>query len=116
MQDICQAIAEATGKPQEILQETPLGGGCINQAICLQTTSGTWFVKINSAAFVDIFAIEAEALKELRQTQTIRAPQPITHGVSQGNAFLVLEYIEFGSPKASLLAPISRPTSMREQI
>ena len=100
MQDICQAIAEATGKPQEILQETPLGGGCINQAICLQTTSGTWFVKINSAAFVDIFAIEAEALKELRQTQTIRAPQPITHGVSQGNAFLVLEYIEFGFPKA----------------
>ena len=99
MKDICQAIAEATGKPQELLSESTLGGGSINQARCLQTTSGTWFVKLNSAAFIDIFAIEAEALNELRQTQTIRVPQPITHGVSQGNAFLVLEYIEFGSPK-----------------
>jgi protein-ribulosamine 3-kinase len=96
MKDICQAITEATGKPQELLNESTLGGGCIR---CLQTTSGTWFVKLNSAAFIDIFAIEAEALNELRQTQTIRVPQPITHGVSKGNAFLVLEYIEFGSPK-----------------
>jgi len=99
MIDICNAIAEATGKPQELIQERPLGGGCINEAKCLQTTSGTWFVKLNSAAFAEIFAVEAEALKELEQTQTIRVPQPITHGVSQGNAFLVLEYIEFSSPK-----------------
>ena len=99
MQAICQVISEATGTPQEFIEETHLGGGCINEARKLETTAETWFVKLNTSDFSDIFSVEADALEELRQTEAIRVPKPITHGISKGRAFLVLEYIELKSAK-----------------
>jgi len=99
MQDICNFIAEATDTPQEFLEESHLGGGCINEAKKLVTTAGNWFVKLNTSDFADIFLVEADALEELIQTQTIRVPKPIVHGISKGKAFLVLEYILLESAK-----------------
>ena len=97
MQAICNFIAEATETPQEFVEESHLGGGCINEAKKLVTTAGNWFVKLNTSDFADIFSIESDALEELSQTQTIRVPKPIVHGISKGKAFLVLEYIQLES-------------------
>ena len=46
-----------------------------------------FFLKINQASFLPFFEAEAEALKEIRSTQTIMAPDVITHGVAKDQAF-----------------------------
>ena len=115
MQAICNFIAEATDTPQEFLEESHLGGGCINEAKKLVTTAGNWFVKLNTSDFADIFSVEADALKELRQTQTIRVPKPIVHGISNGKAFLVLEYIQLVSAKPGSQAKAGEQLALLHQ-
>jgi protein-ribulosamine 3-kinase len=100
MEAICQAISDATGTNQYYVKESSLSGGCINEAKKLETTAGTWFVKLNTVDFADIFSAEADALDELEGTNTIRVPKPITHGISRDKAFLVLEFIHLQSAKS----------------
>ena len=45
MRAICQAIEEASGEGTEFRSASPISGGCINNALRLETTSGTYFVK-----------------------------------------------------------------------
>lgn len=48
-----------------------------------------------------MFAAEMRGLDEMAQTKTIRVPQPIQCGtLSNGTAYLIMEYIEFGSPRS----------------
>lgn len=44
-----------------------------------------------------MFTAEAAGLTELAATRTVRIPSPVVYGQSAGHAFLVLEYIEFGT-------------------
>ena len=97
MSEIDDAISSATGVQFKSQSSSSIGGGCINQASKIQSMDGrTFFLKINQASFLPFFEAEAEALKEIRSTQTIMAPDVITHGVAKDQAFLVLEYIEEG--------------------
>ena len=99
MNAICQAIAEATGKSTEFISASALGGGCINDAKRLESSSGPFFVKLNQPSFLEAFQVESLALKEMGDTRTICAPQPVCNGIADGRAFLVLEFIEMGSPQ-----------------
>ena len=97
MSEIDDAISSATGVQFKSQSSSSIGGGCINQASKIQSVDGrTFFLKINQASFLPFFEAEAIALKEIRATQTIMAPDVITHGVVKDQAFLVLEYIEEG--------------------
>lgn len=97
MSEIDNAISNATGVLFKSQSSSAIGGGCINQASKIQSMDGrNFFLKINQASFLPFFEAEAEALKEIRATQTIMAPDVITHGVAKNQAFLVLEYIEEG--------------------
>jgi protein-ribulosamine 3-kinase len=97
MSEIDDAISSATGVQFKSQSSSSIGGGCINQASKIQSMDGrTFFLKINQASFLPFFEAEAEALKEIRSTQTIMVPDVITHGVAKDQAFLVLEYIEEG--------------------
>lgn len=63
----------------EIRQRQPLVGGCINDVSRLHTTGGTIVLKQNPAAPGDMFLAEAEGLKALAETDTIRIPTVLHH-------------------------------------
>lgn len=80
----------------------PVHGGDINQAFKLQTTAGDFFVKYNSARkYSGMFEQEAIGLGALAATETIRIPQVIAFDEVEADAFLLLEWIEQGSPSSN---------------
>jgi fructosamine-3-kinase len=97
---ILNQVKSATGSEFELQHARPLAGGDINSAYCLQGINQSYFVKLNRPEKADMFAAEAAGLSELAATHTVRIPTPIVHGKTSDHAFLVLEYIEFGSPSS----------------
>ena len=95
-QSIEQTLSQLTGRPQSIQQRQDVGGGCINQAFCISTGRDQWFIKVNSAHLESMFEAESTALSEIYATRTIKAPQPIAHGISGSHSFLILEYLDTG--------------------
>ena len=96
--EIAQQISQATNQEFTINHRRPVGGGCINQGYAVTDDSNrTYFVKLNQAARVSMFAAEALGLQQMLETATICVPQPITWGVSADSAFIVLEWLELGS-------------------
>ena len=93
--DIAAAIGAATGARFEVARHAEAGGGCINRAVTLSGSDGRrFFVKLNRAEALDMFAAEAAGLDELRASGAIRAPAPVAHGTAGGRAFLALEWLE----------------------
>jgi fructosamine-3-kinase len=90
------AIAEVTGNQGTVVQQGAVGGGCINQAVRLQYGGQTYFVKLNGAAQVGMFEAEARGLRELRDSHTLRVPEPLCWGVDGQTAWLVLEHLALG--------------------
>ncbi|MBN1231226.1 MAG: fructosamine kinase family protein [Anaerolineales bacterium] len=73
-----------------VLTTTPIGGGCINNGAQLVTKSGkSFFLKTNSNAPVDMFAMEMEGLQALTTEDGPRVPRPILYD----NDFLLVEYL-----------------------
>ena len=70
-------ISRVTEKPFQIENHRSVGGGCINQGYQISGNKDTYFVKLNSAQQVEMFAVEALGLKQMFATQTIRIPKPI---------------------------------------
>lgn len=75
----------------EITSAQALGGGCINNAQVLATTSGPrLFLKQNRAIPADMFTREADGLRELGNVNNApRVPQVLLEDAS----FLLLEYL-----------------------
>ena len=94
---ILEQIEVATNLPFNLVNVRSLAGGDINSAYCLQGADRNYFVKLNSAELIGMFEAEAAGLSELAATKTVRIPNPVVHGLTGQHAFLVLEFIEFGS-------------------
>jgi protein-ribulosamine 3-kinase len=94
---ISEQIEMTTGLPFQITNARPLSGGDINSAFQLQGNDKAYFVKLNRPDSLAMFTAESTGLTELADTKTVRTPSPIVHGKSPEQAFLVLEYIEFGT-------------------
>jgi fructosamine-3-kinase len=91
-------LEQQQGKPVSIHSSTSLGGGCINNALRISTSSGILFLKYNHAGtFPGMFTSEALGLGLLMNTDTIHVPEVIFSDVAEPFSFLVLEYIETGS-------------------
>jgi len=77
----------------------PVAGGCIHD--CYRVTIGRTagrtarFIKTNEPRYGDAFAAEADGLAALRAAG-MRAPEPLSHGVAAGRAYLVLEFLDLG--------------------
>lgn len=97
---IAAAIAKATGEPFFPGRRMELAGGCINQALKLDDGRRRFFVKLNQARYLDMFEAEADGLREMEATHTVRVPHPVCAGVADNQAFLVLEYLELGGGSA----------------
>ncbi|HEX5339193.1 MAG TPA: fructosamine kinase family protein [Gallionella sp.] len=92
---ISAAIGLATRQPFQLAHHSSASGGCINRSYRIRGQDGRqFFLKLNAAQQHAAFAAEAAGLNEIAATQTIRVPQPVTHGAAGVYAYLVLEYLD----------------------
>jgi fructosamine-3-kinase len=96
-QEISDNISKQIGENFEVKNHHSVGGGCINQGYRLEGTNKSYFVKLNQASEVEMFAAEALGLKNIYATKTIRVPLPICYGVKGNNSYLVLEWLDLSS-------------------
>jgi len=98
-------IAGQLRLPARDIDAAPVGGGDINQAICLRLGGRRFFVKLNRADRLSMFEAERTGLDALAATQTIRVPRAYATGSLAGSAYIVMEHIEFGGrPDSGSLA------------
>lgn len=98
--EIIKKISQELGNNFQIYSSSSIGGGSINQAVHIKSNLGNFFIKWNNAkAFPQMFEKEAQSLEILRNTDSIRIPKVILINESENESFLLLEYIEQGSPK-----------------
>ncbi len=86
----------------------PVGGGCINEAAVLSDGPRRVFVKTNCRSRRDMFEAEAEGLRELRASGAVRVPEVLSCGEAGEQAWIGMEYIEFGSPAVSSQSELGR--------
>ena len=93
-------IAEHISQSQrefKIKSHRSVSGGCINQGYSVSDGERTYFVKLNEANKIEMFAAEALGLKQMAQTNTIRVPKPICWGIAESSAYIVLEWLNLGT-------------------
>jgi protein-ribulosamine 3-kinase len=95
-QEIEQSLSATLGERVHLDVPSSMGGGSINQVFRVESNRGPFFVKVNSADGLEMFAAEAEGLEEMQQSESLRIPSPLAWGVAGHQAFLVLEYLELG--------------------
>lgn len=91
---IADALAAATGKPAQLSRQGSVGGGCINQAMRVRYGDVVYFIKLNVASQLAMFVAEARGLRELRDSHTLRVPEPVCWGDDGQSAYLVLESLD----------------------
>ena len=98
-QQIADHISKVSGKAFSPNTPEAIGGGCINTTVRLDNGRHSYFIKLNHANRLEMFAAESAGLAELAATNTISVPQPLCHGVAGNQAYLVMEYLALGRPK-----------------
>jgi len=90
---------------EKILSMTSLSGGCISDAYRITTQDKTnYFLKYNPAASNDMFIKEANGLKELSKSITIRIPEVLEFDKD----YILLEYINSGNRKKEFFEDFGR--------
>lgn len=107
-QHIAAQISTRTGSSFEPRAPSPVGGGCINQALKLSDGCRHWFVKINKPEGIGMFEAEAEGLNALASTQTIRVPRALCTGVYENHSYIVIDYILHGRSRGDSQAQAGR--------
>lgn len=94
--DITAQISLATEMPFVAEKISSVGGGCINETYRIEGNGQRFFVKLNIADDLDMFAAEAAGLQEIYGSHTLRVPVPVCWGRNRFKAWLVLEYLAMG--------------------
>jgi len=90
---------------QKISSLKSLSGGCISDAFRLTLDNNfSLFLKFNSEVKNDMFIKEANGLKEIKKSNTIRVPSVI----KATNEFILLEFIEPGKQKKNFFEDFGR--------
>jgi fructosamine-3-kinase len=92
-------IAVATGQPWRVLGQQVVGGGCINRSYILMGAERRYFVKLNRAELLPMFAAEAEGLQALGRTGAIAVPLPVIWDTLAADSFLVLTDLDLGTSR-----------------
>ena len=97
-----EAISRSTAEEFKTDKSSSLSGGSISRSQCIKGKDGRrFFSKQNELSFSTFFEVEAIALKQIKDTHTIRVPTVISVGETSSESFLVLEFIEEGSSSSS---------------
>lgn len=94
---LIQHLQQVSGYSLTSHRLTSVGGGDINAAYRLQADDIDWFIKLNRASLLPMFAAEAAGLHEIGILQQVRVPQVVLYGRHENQAYLILEYIELGA-------------------
>jgi len=77
-----------------VTELAPLPGGDINRAYRAELADGSrCFVKTNCWELLAMFEAEAEALREIARSDTLRVPSPLAIGSEREHAYLVLGWL-----------------------
>ncbi len=87
-------LENALGRKTRIISTSVKSGGCINNAIHLNTDAGHFFLKWNNHAPDDMFEKEAAGLELLMHSGKVNVPRPILYGNFEGKKFLLMEYLD----------------------
>lgn len=82
----------------KIYAVSPVSGGDINEAHRLETDAGYFFLKTNSISNQRLFSAEATSLETLNDAGVFQIPQVLDSGTFESQAYLLLEWIEGGTP------------------
>ena len=93
LQALSSAIGRATGRPFAATAMQAVGGGDISKAFTIADGKQQFFVKTQAADRLQMFEAEAAGLAELAAAYMLCVPQTICHGIADGLAYLVLEYL-----------------------
>ncbi len=94
---LASVISDATHRHFVLRDSKPVGGGSINEAYRLEGIDGSrYFLKLNDAQHLPMFAAEAEGLGAIAATGTLRVPRPVAHGIAGRQSYLLLEHLELG--------------------
>jgi protein-ribulosamine 3-kinase len=78
----------------EIIDTSPLSGGCIHNALKIQTSEANYFLKWNNTAAFENFSAEAKNLQILNNSNTIRVPRFFFIEKIADYSYILLEFIE----------------------
>lgn len=99
-QDIIQLciekLSELKGTSVRLLGSSGVGGGCINNAMKINTSEGNFFLKWNASAPADMFQREAEGLIEMEQAgnEYLSIPKVIwSKQKDELPGFILMEYL-----------------------
>jgi protein-ribulosamine 3-kinase len=95
---------EQYGEKIEIISSYVLGGGCINNALKLETNHGSFFMKWNGGGPRDLFVREAEALNEFHKSNNefVLFPKPLLYkDIDDTSGYLLTDYLQPGNSKNS---------------
>ena len=92
------AISSCTIRQVIVRNATAVAGGCINNAVIVETGDGQFFLKWHSSIPQDMFEKEAKGLQILADSKIIKVPKVIGYGFLEGKHFLILENIRSTSP------------------
>ncbi|MCE3278911.1 MAG: fructosamine kinase family protein [Bacteroidetes bacterium] len=102
-------LSEKFGKPIHISKYESVSGGSINDAYRIETTNGSYFLKLNDPdKFPGMFEAEVKGLQLLADNSTLKIPEFIVLNKSTETSFLVLEYIEAGSKTSASFREFGR--------
>lgn len=92
-------LAKRTGVAMEVTSAAAVGGGCVSPVARLETTGGgRYFLKWAAPGHPPgLLSAEADGLRLLADTRTVRVPDVVAHAASDV-AWLLLEWIEPGAP------------------
>ena len=98
---ILSELKKIHGSDITIQNRIRVSGGDINDACILSLSNGQEvFMKSNRISHADFFVTEAEGLRAIASTATLRVPQVLAHGIdeNEGFAFLLMEVVT-GAPQ-----------------
>jgi len=88
-----------------VVDTRPVGGGCMNNGMVIQTDGGeSFFLKVNPAAPADMFLKEVTGLKTLNIPLGPTVPTPYSHGAD----FLLMEDLKPAPRKRNYWASFGR--------
>ncbi len=96
-----RALFESTGRELQVEEVFFKSGGCINNAVRLNTSAGDFFLKWNEGIEDDMFAMEANGLQLLRAGGNLRVPEVLGVGKMEEKYYLLLEYLDSRHPSAT---------------
>ena len=94
---LAAALAQSLGRRVAPGPAERVGGGSISECVRWDSEGGALFVKRGPEDRFEMFSAEADGLCELAGASALRVPRVLGVGTAPGQAFLALEWIEFGS-------------------